>query len=83
MTTTMTTNLKAETLMNLPVLGARFEATPAKFQSNTPARKPRIGWLVPCVAVLVIVIAYQAVGNLAELNIYLDGVEQVMQSPQF
>jgi len=84
MTTTMTTNLKAETLMNLPVLAALGDAEPAvKVATIHQARQPHISWLVPCVALLAGVLAYQALGNLAEINAYLTGVEQAMQSPQF
>ena len=86
MTTTMTTNvnIKNQTLMNLPVLGALSDAKAAvKPATAAPARKIRIGWLALCVAALTAVIAYQALGNLAELNTYLDGLEQVMHTPQF
>jgi hypothetical protein len=85
MTTTMTTNLtnmKAETLMDIPVLLADNEI--ATFDRTTaPARKPRIGWLVPCVAVAAALVAYVAFTDLAETNASLDEVAAFMQTPQF
>ena len=82
MTTTMTTNLKAETLMNLPVLAARDEAQPPA-RTAASAREFRIRWLVPTVAVLAAIIAYQTLSSLAELNRSLDALTLFMQTPQF
>ena len=82
MTTTMTTNLKAETLMNLPVLGARTELAPARTRLAT-ARPLHIGWVVPVVALLALLAAFQAFTTLAEINANLDHLAAFMQSPQF
>jgi len=80
----MTTNMKNETLMNLPVLAAFGDAKPAgKPATAVSARKFQFSWLVPCVAVLAAIIAYQTLNNLTELNTYLAGLEAFMQSPQF
>jgi hypothetical protein len=76
----MTSNMKNETLMNLPVLAALGDAKPA---TAAPARKIRIGWLVPCVAMLAAIFAYQTLTNLAELNASLDGLAEFMHTAQF
>jgi hypothetical protein len=73
----MTTNMKAATLMDLPML-----ATDNEIKTTAPTRQPRIGWLIPCVLLLAAVIAFQAFSTLAEISSSLDGVEAYMHSPQ-
>jgi len=84
MTTTMNSNLnmKNETVLHLPVALA-LAGTETTTQTAAPARKPGVSWLVPCVAVLAALIAYLALGQLAEIDRGLDALAQTMQTPQF
>ena len=76
--------MKTETVMHLPMALAFAEAkAPTKTSTAAPARKPRISWLVPCVAVLAALTAYLALGQLAEIDRDLDALAQTMQNPQF
>ena len=82
MTTTLNTNMKAETLMNLPLLLPDNETTTCQ-RTTAPVRRLRIGWLVPCVAVAAALVAYVAFTDLAETNASLDELAAFMQTPQF
>ena len=82
MTTTMNTNMKAETLINIPLLLPDQEASTGR-QTATPVSKHRIGWLVPCVAVAAALVAYVAFTDLAETNASLDETTAFMETPQF
>lgn len=74
--------MKAETLMNIPVLLPANETT-SRAQAAAPTRQFRISWLVPCVALMAAFIAFQAFSSLAQINAHLDAMATFMQSPQF
>jgi hypothetical protein len=84
MTTTLTSNLnnmKAATLLNIPVLLPDNEITTTQTAAST--RQFRVGWAIPCVAVLAALIAFAAFTSLAQINADLDAMAVSLQSPQF
>ena len=77
----MTTNLKAETLVNIPLLLPDNETN--RLTQLPAARRFRIGWLVPSVAVAAAIVAYVAFTDLAETNASMDQMAAFLQTPQF
>ena len=78
--------MKTETMMTLPVALALTEAETnpkTNTAATSPTRQRRVGWLIPCVAVLAALVAYLALNNLVALDASLTALEQVMHSPQF
>jgi len=80
--TTMTTNLKAETLMNLPVLDAKSDPKP-QVKTNSTVRQFRIGWIIPITLLVAGMVGFYAYTEYTELTASLNSLTESMQRPQF
>ena len=80
--TTMTTNLKSETLMNLPVLEIKSDARP-QAKANSTVRQFRIGWIIPISLLVAGIVGFYAYAEYTELTASLNSLSESMQRPQF
>ena len=80
--TTMTTNLKSETLMNLPVLDTKSDPKP-QAKSTSTVRKFRIGWIIPITLLVAGIFGFYAYTEYTELSASLNCLTESMQRPQF
>jgi len=80
--TTMTTNLKSETLMNLPMLDAKSDSKP-QAKSISTARQFRIGWIIPITLLVAGIVGLYAYTEYSELSTSLNCLTESMQRPQF